>query len=89
MNNITFHLTGCGNDVPEGFSMQELSNNHRGKKCLQTSIIFSAAGFQLKHHWALAAKLQSKQLDAVHCHVIFGLQKCFCEGWAGENEQAL
>lgn len=58
MNNITFHLTGCGNDVPEGFSMQGLSNNHTGKKRLQTSIIFSAAGIQLKHRWALAAKLQ-------------------------------
>lgn len=32
MNNITFHLTGCGNDVPEGFSMQGLSNNRTVKK---------------------------------------------------------
>lgn len=32
MNNITFHLTGCGNDVPEGFSMQGLSNNRTVEK---------------------------------------------------------
>lgn len=84
MNEITFHLTGCGNDVPEGFSTQRLSN-HAGKAWLQTSIIFSAAGIRFKHRWALAAKLQQKQLDVPRCHVIFGLQRCFCEGWAGEE----